>query len=73
MADAQHKMMQDQIKRSTNEMRLFQEEMFERMERLEAVSDSKLTRSTPRLTFLSSKHLQSNPMVLNSTTEHHFR
>jgi hypothetical protein len=51
MADAQHKEMQDQIKRSTDEMRLFQEEMFERMERLEAVSDSKLTRSTPRLTF----------------------
>jgi hypothetical protein len=43
--------MQDQIKRSTDEMRLFQEEMFERMERLEAVSDSKLTRSTSRLTF----------------------
>jgi 5-methylthioribose kinase len=41
MADAQHKEMQDQIKRSTDEMRLFQEEMFERMERLEAVSDSK--------------------------------
>jgi hypothetical protein len=41
MADAQHKEMQNQIKRSTDEMRLFQEEMFERMERLEAVSDSK--------------------------------
>jgi hypothetical protein len=41
MADAQQKEMQDQIKRSTDAMRLFQEELFERMERLEAVSDSK--------------------------------
>jgi hypothetical protein len=43
MVDSQpnNKELQDQFKRTTDEMKLFQEEMFERMERLEVVNNSK--------------------------------